>query len=131
MPLPLALVLHPGTSGLEPATQLRRLSVRNHDHQPINPAFTYDDQCEVTMTIISMFLARIKRSRGSLVVNVTNSWLAFHEFEPSTMEDPPCRVAMHVKTVESSNVLPLVWCGSLERGVPAQVSSSSLDHGSK
>ncbi|GFS58766.1 uncharacterized protein TNCV_4270821 [Trichonephila clavipes] len=23
------------------------------------------------------------------------------------------------------------WCGSLERGVPAQVSSTSLDHGSK
>ncbi|GFU17351.1 hypothetical protein TNCV_4239611 [Trichonephila clavipes] len=28
-------------------------------------------------------------------------------------------------------VLRLVWCGSKERGVPAQVSSTSLDHGSK
>ncbi|GFV32778.1 hypothetical protein TNCV_3312591 [Trichonephila clavipes] len=30
-----------------------------------------------------------------------------------------------------SNVLLLVWCGSLERGVLSWVSSSSLDHGSK
>ncbi|GFX19129.1 hypothetical protein TNCV_3012731 [Trichonephila clavipes] len=44
-----------------------------------------------------------------------------------------CRVEepMHVKSVENSNVLPLVWCGRKERGVPAQVSSSSLDPGSK
>ncbi|GFU81022.1 hypothetical protein TNCV_1277671 [Trichonephila clavipes] len=37
------------------------------------------------------------------------SWLACHEFESSTTKDPPCRGAMHVKSVESSNVLPLVW----------------------
>ncbi|GFY03277.1 hypothetical protein TNCV_1172371 [Trichonephila clavipes] len=37
---------------------------------------------------------------------------------------------MHVKSFESSNVYR--WCGVVvERGVPAQVSSSSLDHGSK
>ncbi|GBM17703.1 hypothetical protein AVEN_104001-1 [Araneus ventricosus] len=30
-----------------------------------------------------------------------------------------------------SNVLPLVWCGSLESGVPVQVSSLSSDRGSK
>ncbi|GFV68240.1 hypothetical protein TNCV_1875221 [Trichonephila clavipes] len=30
-----------------------------------------------------------------------------HEFEPSTPKDLPCRGAMHVKSVESSNVLPL------------------------
>ncbi|GFS97289.1 hypothetical protein TNCV_1824551 [Trichonephila clavipes] len=35
------------------------------------------------------------------------SWLACHEFEPSTTKDPSCRAAMHVKSVESSNVLPL------------------------
>ncbi|GFU73807.1 hypothetical protein TNCV_554351 [Trichonephila clavipes] len=40
------------------------------------------------------------------------SWQAYHEFEPSTTTDPLCRGAMHVKSVESSNVLPLVWCGS-------------------
>ncbi|GFV62586.1 hypothetical protein TNCV_3722841 [Trichonephila clavipes] len=38
---------------------------------------------------------------------------------------------MHVKSVERSKVLPLVWFGSLESGVPAQVSSLSLDYGSK
>ncbi|GFT44759.1 hypothetical protein TNCV_2845411 [Trichonephila clavipes] len=29
------------------------------------------------------------------------------EFETSTTKDPPCRAEMHVKYVESSNVLPL------------------------
>ncbi|GFV82517.1 actin-binding LIM protein 1 [Trichonephila clavipes] len=33
----------------------------------------------------------IQSGRGSLVVKVTDSWLAYHEFEPSTAEDPPCR----------------------------------------
>ncbi|GFW18847.1 hypothetical protein TNCV_5133001 [Trichonephila clavipes] len=55
------------------------------------------------------------RRRGSLVVKVMDSWLVCHEFEPSSIEDPPCRGAMHVKSVESSNVLPLVWCGSVVR----------------
>ncbi|GFU01660.1 hypothetical protein TNCV_1522011 [Trichonephila clavipes] len=65
------------------------------------------------------------------MVKVSNSWLARHEFEPRTAEDPPYREAMHVKSVESSNILPLVWLGNKERGVSAQVSSSSLDHGLK
>ncbi|GFW98961.1 hypothetical protein TNCV_1781801 [Trichonephila clavipes] len=43
------------------------------------------------------------------------SWLASHEFEPSTTKDPPYREAMHVKSVKSSNVLPM-GCGSLESG---------------
>ncbi|GFV33040.1 hypothetical protein TNCV_3364921 [Trichonephila clavipes] len=45
--------------------------------------------------------------RCSLVVKVMESWLACYEFKPSTVEDPP------------------------GNRVPAQVSSSSLDHGSK
>ncbi|GFU85813.1 hypothetical protein TNCV_2036441 [Trichonephila clavipes] len=52
---------------------------------------------------------------------------ACHEFKPSTAKDPQCRKAMHEKSVESSNVLPLVWCGSWER----EVSSTSLDHSLK
>ncbi|GFV22320.1 hypothetical protein TNCV_3923801 [Trichonephila clavipes] len=64
-------------------------------------------------------------------VKVMNSWLACHEFEPSTTENPPCWEAMHVKTVESSNVLLLVRWKLGERGEPSQMSSSSLDHGSK
>ncbi|GFY05391.1 uncharacterized protein TNCV_960871 [Trichonephila clavipes] len=35
------------------------------------------------------------------------SRVACHEFESSTTRDPPCRGAMHVKSVESSNVLRL------------------------
>ncbi|GFT73353.1 uncharacterized protein TNCV_4009631 [Trichonephila clavipes] len=53
---------------------------------------------------------------GNLVVRVTHSWPACHEFEPSTAEDPPCRGAMLVEFVESSEVLSLVWYGSYKRG---------------
>ncbi|GFV24301.1 uncharacterized protein TNCV_422911 [Trichonephila clavipes] len=52
---------------------------------------------------------RLVFSRGSRVVQVWDRGLPCHEFEPSTTKDPPCRAAMHVKSVESSNVLP--WCG--------------------
>ncbi|GFS94659.1 uncharacterized protein TNCV_3649881 [Trichonephila clavipes] len=52
----------------------------------------------------------------SLVVKVPDSWPACHEFECSTAEDLPSRGAMHVKPVESSNALPLVWCDNWERG---------------
>ncbi|GFX99855.1 uncharacterized protein TNCV_258921 [Trichonephila clavipes] len=53
------------------------------------------------------------KGHGSLVVKVTDSVPACHEFEPSTDEDPPCRETMHVKSVQSSNVLP--WCGAVVR----------------
>ncbi|GFV94569.1 hypothetical protein TNCV_3826361 [Trichonephila clavipes] len=45
----------------------------------------------------------------SKVVKVSDRGLPCHEFEPSTTKDPPCRGAMHVTSVESSNVLPLMW----------------------
>ncbi|GFX06926.1 hypothetical protein TNCV_1202411 [Trichonephila clavipes] len=32
---------------------------------------------------------------------VSDRGLPCHEFEPSTTKDPPCRAAMHVKSVES------------------------------
>ncbi|GFX84065.1 uncharacterized protein TNCV_4858731 [Trichonephila clavipes] len=60
---------------------------------------------------------------GNLVVKVTDSshmtlcYMACHGFESSTSEDSPCRGAMHVKSVESSNVLTLVWLGNWKRGV--------------
>ncbi|GFW58701.1 RNA-directed DNA polymerase from mobile element jockey [Trichonephila clavipes] len=41
---------------------------------------------------------------------VSDRGLPCHEFEPSATKDPPCRAAMHVKSVESRNVLPLMWC---------------------
>ncbi|GFU83973.1 uncharacterized protein TNCV_560991 [Trichonephila clavipes] len=52
---------------------------------------------------------RVLARHGSLVVKVTDSWPACQEFEPSTAENPPCRGATHIKSVERSNVLPLVW----------------------
>ncbi|GFV05552.1 hypothetical protein TNCV_227631 [Trichonephila clavipes] len=53
-----------------------------------------------------------EQNRTVCVIKVTDSWPASHEFEPSTTEDPACRRVMYVKSVESSNVLPLLWCGS-------------------
>ncbi|GFU73570.1 hypothetical protein TNCV_3360101 [Trichonephila clavipes] len=80
--------------------------------------------------VILTYVQYLNGGRGSRVVKVSDSGWPCHEFEPSTTKDPPCRAAMHVKSVESSNVLS--WCGMVvRRGVPAQVSSTSLDHGSK
>ncbi|GFW41343.1 hypothetical protein TNCV_1003351 [Trichonephila clavipes] len=45
-----------------------------------------------------------------------------HEFEPSTTKDPSCMGEVHVKSVESSNVL--LWSVVVVKR-PAQVSSSS------
>ncbi|GFW75850.1 histone-lysine N-methyltransferase SETMAR [Trichonephila clavipes] len=38
-------------------------------------------------------------SRGSLVVKVTDSWTKCHEFEPSTVEEPPCENASQVAEI--------------------------------
>ncbi|GFX77681.1 hypothetical protein TNCV_1105981 [Trichonephila clavipes] len=46
---------------------------------------------------------------GNRVVKVSDRGWPCHEFEPSTTKDRPCMGALHVKSVESSNVLPLVW----------------------
>ncbi|GFX22994.1 hypothetical protein TNCV_2087021 [Trichonephila clavipes] len=35
-----------------------------------------------------------------------------HEFEPSTTKDQLCKGEVHIKSVESSNVLLSEWCGS-------------------
>ncbi|GFS98909.1 hypothetical protein TNCV_3528811 [Trichonephila clavipes] len=45
------------------------------------------------------------------------SWQACHEFDTSTTKDQPCKGVMHVESVESSNLLPLGWCGNLGDGV--------------
>ncbi|GFT54550.1 ig-like domain-containing protein, partial [Trichonephila clavipes] len=45
---------------------------------------------------------------GSKVANVSDRGWSCHEFESSTTKDPPCKGEMHVKSVESSNVPPLV-----------------------
>ncbi|GFS57205.1 uncharacterized protein TNCV_491201 [Trichonephila clavipes] len=51
----------------------------------------------------------------TLTFKKSDRGLACHEFEPSTTKDPPCRAGMHIKSVEISNVLPLVWCGVVVR----------------
>ncbi|GFS57566.1 uncharacterized protein TNCV_1402191 [Trichonephila clavipes] len=51
--------------------------------------------------------------RGSRVVKVSDRGWPCPELEPSTTKDPLCRAAMHVKSVESRNVLP--WCGVVVR----------------
>ncbi|GFV82953.1 hypothetical protein TNCV_1179681 [Trichonephila clavipes] len=40
---------------------------------------------------------------GGRVVKISNCGWPCHEFESSTTKDPPCRAAMYVKSVESSN----------------------------
>ncbi|GFS63917.1 hypothetical protein TNCV_1129111 [Trichonephila clavipes] len=57
---------------------------------------------------------QLSRDSDSLVIYVADSWPACHEFEPKAAEHSPCREVKkpeHVKYVESSNVLPLGWCG--------------------
>ncbi|GBN06055.1 hypothetical protein AVEN_141317-1 [Araneus ventricosus] len=51
--------------------------------------------------------------------------------KPDSTEEPPCKRAWCTLNPWGPNVLPFVWCGSLERGVPAQVPSSSSDRGQK
>ncbi|GFW31134.1 hypothetical protein TNCV_2577161 [Trichonephila clavipes] len=41
------------------------------------------------------------------MVKVTDLWSACQESESSITEDLPCRGAIHVKSVENSNVLPM------------------------
>ncbi|GFW81299.1 uncharacterized protein TNCV_376471 [Trichonephila clavipes] len=53
-----------------------------------------------------------RAGRGSRVVKISDRGWFCHEFEPCTTKEPPCKGAMHVKSVENSNALPLVWCGS-------------------
>ncbi|GFT57759.1 hypothetical protein TNCV_1663281 [Trichonephila clavipes] len=69
------------------------------------------------------------RGHGSPVVKVSDS--GWRGMSSKRVPLKTRRVgAMHVKSVESSNVLSLVWQLGVGRML-AQVTSSSLDHGSK
>ncbi|GFY10671.1 hypothetical protein TNCV_2194921 [Trichonephila clavipes] len=86
--------------------------------------FTLVDRHAIKILLTNIY------GRGSLVVKVTDSCPTCHEFQPSTSEDPPCRGVMHVKSIEDQTSTR--WCSvEVRRGVPAQVSSSSLEHCSK
>ncbi|GBM44839.1 hypothetical protein AVEN_201087-1 [Araneus ventricosus] len=69
------------------------------------------------------FIAYPRGSGGKISASVS-------KFKPDSAEDPPCMWACCTLNRRGSNVLLLVWCGSLEKGVAAQVSSSSPDCGS-
>ncbi|GFS84099.1 hypothetical protein TNCV_2364911 [Trichonephila clavipes] len=71
---------------------------------------------------------------GSLVVKVTDSWLACLEFEPSTAENPPCRGGRCKSNLPWLKRPPVDVKGKLEEKRDtqrAQVSSSFLPHGSE
>ncbi|GFU65544.1 hypothetical protein TNCV_634671 [Trichonephila clavipes] len=67
--------------------------------------------------------------RSSRVAKVSDRGWPCHEFEPSTTKDSPCGGEMHVKSVESSNVLPLVWCGTEKKGRPFKMAAVSQNNG--
>ncbi|GFS55298.1 hypothetical protein TNCV_1626371 [Trichonephila clavipes] len=53
------------------------------------------------VTITIRLLLPLFYGRGSRVVKVSGRGWPCHEFELNTTKDPPCREAMHVKSVES------------------------------
>ncbi|GFW91767.1 hypothetical protein TNCV_3400271 [Trichonephila clavipes] len=63
----------------------------------------HPNQADVSRFLLQVHCGGI----GSLVVKVTDSWLACHEFEPSVTENPPCR-GMHIKSVEAQTSSR--WC---------------------
>ncbi|GFW01638.1 hypothetical protein TNCV_4085531 [Trichonephila clavipes] len=110
-------------SGLTPASRLQRSVGQRYSRTPFS---SLRDAAHEQHAGRKTNVGRCTR-----VVKVSDRGWPCHEFELSTTKDLPCKAAMHVKSVESSNVLPLVWWDSQEKEVPAQVSSTSLDHGSK
>ncbi|GFS78082.1 RNase H domain-containing protein [Trichonephila clavipes] len=60
-------------------------------------------------TAFSRFSTGHLSSRGSRVIKASDRGWPCHEFEPKSTKDPPSTGAMHHKSVESSDVLPLVW----------------------
>ncbi|GFW75603.1 DUF4817 domain-containing protein [Trichonephila clavipes] len=53
-------------------------------------------------------IRRLACGYGSRVDKVSDRGLPCRKFEASTTKDPPCRSAMKVKSVENSNILPLI-----------------------
>ncbi|GFW64413.1 hypothetical protein TNCV_274371 [Trichonephila clavipes] len=76
-------------------------------------------------------LLKQKSGRRGFVVKVwDHGWLVTSS-SPVPLKKPLLRGAMHVKSVESSNVLPLVWYGSLKRDASSDAVLVTCDHGSK
>ncbi|GFT15970.1 hypothetical protein TNCV_3315331 [Trichonephila clavipes] len=68
-----------------------------------------EDQCLPVGVVVEkrMVLAQVsssaldRRAAVAQWLRYPTTWQACHEFDPSTTKDPPCRAAMHVKSVES------------------------------
>ncbi|GFW44314.1 hypothetical protein TNCV_1747431 [Trichonephila clavipes] len=95
------------------------------------------DSCAVTTYALgtqlkkhSSFLLSICE-RGNLVVKVTDSWPMYHVFEPSTAEDSQCKGGRYTLNMSISKHPPVGVVWKIREELPAQVSSSSRDHGSK
>ncbi|GFY28259.1 uncharacterized protein TNCV_4395931 [Trichonephila clavipes] len=118
------------TRGLRASTDLERVSYPLHGRSLVAPGFepTIRDR-DYTRSICRGSESSLWRSaggRGSLVVKVSDSGWPCHEFEPSTTKASPC--TLNLSRAQTSSH----WCGVVfRRGVPAQVSSTSLDHDSK
>ncbi|GFV94568.1 hypothetical protein TNCV_3826351 [Trichonephila clavipes] len=65
------------------------------------------------------------------MVKETDSWLACHEFEPSTADDLLCREDRCNLTLSRLKSPPIGVMWKFGEGVSAQVSYSLLEHGSK
>ncbi|GFU40567.1 hypothetical protein TNCV_3229671 [Trichonephila clavipes] len=65
------------------------------------------------------------------MVKATDSWLECHEFETCAAEDPPCRGGRCKLNLLRLKLHPVGVVWKLGEGVPTQVSSSFLDHGSE
>ncbi|GBM86837.1 hypothetical protein AVEN_225059-1 [Araneus ventricosus] len=80
----------------------------------------------------NIYISLLLRGGGGLVIRCLLWGLRAPGSKPDSTEDLQCIGPVARQIIRSgSNILPLVWCGSLERQVPARVSPSSSDHGLK
>ncbi|GFX93986.1 hypothetical protein TNCV_3413481 [Trichonephila clavipes] len=102
VPKPLAAVAewsgYQIVAGLVTSSSPVPLKTSHHTEQ----FFTAENPLPITL------IPKKGRDYGSPVVRVSDRGWPCHEFEPSTTKDQPRRGAMHVNSVDSTNVLPLV-----------------------
>ncbi|GFU78512.1 hypothetical protein TNCV_2301241 [Trichonephila clavipes] len=109
---------------------LRRLFLEKFNSLPISNQLQKEDRDSLLCRLDKVF-----KSNGivNLAVKVTDSWAACHEFKTKVVPLKSHRVgAMHIKFVEAHTSSRLNGVEAKRgRKFPAQVVSSSLDHGSE
>ncbi|GFX84637.1 uncharacterized protein TNCV_724451 [Trichonephila clavipes] len=78
-------------------------------HAPQQPIVTYTGMGTVGLALMGccvtgFLLVLFRNAEEAAVAEWYRYWIVagfVHEFEPSTTKDPPCRAAMHAKSVES------------------------------